>query len=113
MFEQQQKSRNKSIRKAGTTFLKYISKFKKIDLPFFFRGWTNSTLQESDLFELNNTSKDSIFYPKEPIKGFRLFAYGRIESNASFYSILYFLELDDLIPILVTYLTKGDIINSK
>ncbi len=93
-------------------FLKYISKFKKIDLPFFFRGWTNSTLQENDLFELSKTSKDKIFYPNEFTKDVVL-GYGKISQNSKFTTIIYFIQTEDVFPLIVTYSRFGKIIDSK
>lgn len=93
-------------------FLKYISKFKKIDLPFFFRGWDKPTLYVNELTLLNKNSVDTIFYPIEYRQNVIL-VYGKISQPSKFTTIIYFIQTEDIFPLIVTYSKSGKIIDSK
>lgn len=93
-------------------FLKYISKFKNIELPFFFRGWDKPTLYVNELTQLNKNSIDTIFYPIEYRQNVIL-RYGKISHSSKFTAIIYFIQTEDIYPIIVTYSKSGKIIDSK
>jgi hypothetical protein len=83
----------------------FIRKLRSVELPFYFRGGTDDSFDESKLTQLNKNSGDTLFFM--PGEGSNVYVYGLVGDTTNFYSVLYFERTEDIYPILVTFSKTG------
>jgi hypothetical protein len=89
----------------------FLSKFKTIQLPFYFTGWDNANINKEQLWTMNFRSNDSLFL--KPENGETIYGYGLLSDTSQFYAVVYFAQGEDIYPIVATYTKHGQLINKQ
>ncbi|GAO44724.1 hypothetical protein FPE01S_03_07630 [Flavihumibacter petaseus NBRC 106054] len=87
-----------------------MKKFKIVQLPFYYKGWTDETIDISKLATLDQHSGDTAFYD---ISDENIKCYGILSDTTNFYSLIYFRIGDAPVPVLATYSKKGKMLDNQ
>jgi hypothetical protein len=91
-------------------FRDYLKKFKIIQLPFYYKGWADDTLDISKLATLDNHSSDTLFFN---IIDNNIKCYGILSDTTKYFDMIYFKIGDAPVPILATYSKMGKLLDNQ
>jgi hypothetical protein len=94
---------------ASPVFRSYLSKFKVIEMPFYFNGWDGNSLDTKKLFLLDSSSNDKLFFLDR--NNTFTWGYGMLPDTSKYYSLIYFGMSEEKFPILATYSKQGKLID--
>jgi hypothetical protein len=91
-------------------FRDYLKKFKIIQLPFYYKGWTDESIDVSKLATLDRHSSDTLFFD---INDNNIKCYGILGDTTRYLGLIYFKIGDAPVPILATYSKAGRLLDKQ
>jgi hypothetical protein len=93
-----------------TSFRKYLKKLQIIQLPFYYKGWTDDKIDVGNLYTLDKNSNDTLFFD---INDENIKCYGVLSDTSNYFSIVYFKIGDAPVPILAIYSKVGKLLDKQ